>query len=89
MLLGKARAGIAQFTTAEANLLEAHPLFVKTLGLNRKSTRACNEALIDLYTKWNIAEPGKGFDAKAAEWRGKLKAATAEPGKLDAKGDKR
>lgn len=86
MLLGKARAGIAQFTSAEVNLLEAHPLFVKTLSINRKSARACSEALVDLYSKWNMAEPGKSYDAKAAEWRGKITPMPAEPGKPDAKG---
>jgi len=30
--------------------------------------------LVDLYTAWDAAEPGKGYDAKAAEWRGKLPA---------------
>jgi hypothetical protein len=40
------------------------------------------QALIDLYTAWHTAEPGKGYDAKAAEWKARLdaaKAASAKP----------
>ena len=28
--------------------------------------------LAELYEAWEEAEPGKGYDAKAAEWRGKI-----------------
>jgi hypothetical protein len=35
------------------------------------------QALIDLYTAWDKAEPGKGYDTKAAEWHAKLDAAKA------------
>ncbi|MCC6230308.1 MAG: serine/threonine protein kinase [Phycisphaerales bacterium] len=31
-----------------------------------------------LYEKWDIAEPGQGYDAKATEWKAKLDAAKAE-----------
>jgi hypothetical protein len=37
----------------------------------------CIRALIDLYAAWHAAEPGKGYDAKAAEWRKTLDAASA------------
>ena len=30
------------------------------------------EFLVDLYEAWHAAEPGKGYDAKATEWRAKL-----------------
>ena len=30
------------------------------------------ESLIDIYEARHAAEPGKGYDAKAAEWRAKL-----------------
>ena len=30
------------------------------------------DTLIQLYDYWHVAEPGKGYDAKAAEWRAKL-----------------
>jgi tetratricopeptide (TPR) repeat protein len=75
--LGRARVGAGydaeRFTLAEANLLEAHPIYVaaKTHGPTHKDTLACVQALVDLYTAWDKAEPGKGFDAKAAEWKAK------------------
>lgn len=27
---------------------------------------------VELYTEWHSAEPDKGYDAKAAEWKAKL-----------------
>lgn len=37
-----------------------------------KDTLACTQAIADLYTAWDEAEPGKSYDAKAAEWKAKL-----------------
>ncbi|MFO0859473.1 MAG: tetratricopeptide repeat protein [Phycisphaerales bacterium] len=82
--LGRARAGAGfdavRFTLAEANLLEAHPIYVaaKDRGPTHKDTLACVQALVDLYTTWDAAEPGKGYDAKASEWKTKLPAAAPE-----------
>ncbi len=79
-VFGRARVGVgydpARFARAESNLLEAHPIFVAApdRGPTHKDTLACVQGLIDLYTAWDAAEPGKGYDAKAAEWRGKLDA---------------
>jgi hypothetical protein len=28
--------------------------------------------LVEFYSLWDKAEPGKGYDAKAAEWNAKL-----------------
>lgn len=76
--LGRARVGVGydadRFTLAEANLLEAHPIYVaaKDRGPTHKDTLECVQALVDLYTAWDTAEPGKGYDAKTAEWRAKL-----------------
>jgi hypothetical protein len=33
---------------------------------DRKNVRNC---LAKLYEAWHAAEPGKGYDAKAAKWR--------------------
>ena len=79
--LGRARVGVGydaeRFALAEANLLEAHPIYVaaKDRGPTHKDTLACVQALVDLYTAWDAAEPGKGYDAKAAAWKAKLPAA--------------
>jgi tetratricopeptide (TPR) repeat protein len=69
---GQARAGLKQFETAEASLLEAHALWVKARGEKQDETRSCKQAIVDLYTEWNAAQPGKGYDTKAAEWKAKL-----------------
>jgi tetratricopeptide (TPR) repeat protein len=75
---GRARVGVGYdaegFKLAEANLLEAHGIYLaaKDRGPTHKDTLECVRALVDLYTAWNAAEPGNGYDAKAAEWRKKL-----------------
>ena len=38
----------------------------------RLSKRQALERIIKLYESWHAAEPGKVYDAKAAEWRAKL-----------------
>jgi tetratricopeptide (TPR) repeat protein len=73
--LGKARTGLGEFTAAEANLLEAQPIFVHARGPEHdRGMRECAQAIVDLYTAWNTKEPGKGYDAKAVEWKKKLDA---------------
>jgi serine/threonine protein kinase/Tfp pilus assembly protein PilF len=76
--LGRARAGLAKdsadFALAEASLLEAHGIFVKTPGHMPKDTRDCTQALADFYAVWDKADPGKGHDAKAAEWKAEVEA---------------
>lgn len=74
MNLGMARTGLREFAAAEAKLLQSHPIFVQTRGPTHKETRECTQALLDLYTAWHAAEPGRGRDAKAATWKAKLEA---------------
>jgi hypothetical protein len=71
MSLGKARTRLREFTAAETDLLEALATF-KAGDPNDSDIGHCTKAVIDLYNTWNNAEPGKGYDAKAAEWRRKL-----------------
>lgn len=77
--LGRARVGLAhdeeQFIVAEANLLEAHGIFVLTRGETHKNTLESVQGLIDLYTAWAAAEPDAGHAAKATEWQAVLDAA--------------
>ncbi|MBX3378402.1 MAG: serine/threonine protein kinase [Phycisphaeraceae bacterium] len=76
--LGRARVGLGhdaeRFALAEANLLEAHSMYAaaRDLGPTHKDTLACVQGLVDLYTAWDAAEPGKGYDAKAREWQSRL-----------------
>jgi len=72
--LAAARTGLNQFAAAEPIVLEAHAIFVKTRGPEHAETRGCTEMLVDFYTLWNKAAPGKGYDTKAVEWKAKLEA---------------
>jgi len=62
-----ARSALGQYADAEANLNEAHDILAASPYFP-KDLRDCMHALADLYTAWNKAQPGKGYDAKAAEW---------------------
>jgi hypothetical protein len=66
--LGRANAGVAQFQAGEANLLEAWET-ARGFGPGSKFAEDCMRALIALYEARDKAEPGKGYAAKAVEWR--------------------
>jgi len=70
--LGEARVGKGEFPTAEKTLLEAYTLLSAGFGEDHARTTKTIERTIKLYESWDAAEPGKGYDAKAAEWRAKL-----------------
>ena len=78
-MIGKCRAKMAkdpaEFAAIEARLLECQSTFAKLRGDNDIETRKATQDLIDFYTAWDKADPGKGYDAKAAEWKTKLEAA--------------
>jgi tetratricopeptide (TPR) repeat protein len=92
--LGRARVGVgydrARFALAEANLLEAHAIFLaaKDRGPSHKDTLECVKALADLYTAWEQAEPGKDYAAKAAEWKAALDAVKPPEATTPATGQK-
>jgi tetratricopeptide (TPR) repeat protein/tRNA A-37 threonylcarbamoyl transferase component Bud32 len=78
MTLGRARAELAKdpsdFALAEANLLEAHTTISQKPGDFSAVAIDCGKAIVELYAAWHKAEPGKGHDAHAAEWKKKLEA---------------
>jgi tetratricopeptide (TPR) repeat protein len=81
-LLGACRVAQLRFEEAEPLLVRSCAIIQQQPG-PRPSAQTKVEALqrvIDLYESWDAAEPGKGYDAKAAEWRAKLE--TGDP-KLD------
>jgi serine/threonine protein kinase/Tfp pilus assembly protein PilF len=45
------------------------------LGAEHPLSRAAVGALVELHTAWDKSEPGKGHDARAAEWKSTLDAA--------------
>jgi tetratricopeptide (TPR) repeat protein len=72
--LARALTGLARYPESESLLLSTS----KALGAGHGGAGAgrgpngedpCARDLVDLYTAWDRAEPGKGYDAKAAEWR--------------------
>ncbi|MCH7995301.1 MAG: tetratricopeptide repeat protein, partial [Planctomycetes bacterium] len=79
---GLALTSLGRYAEAEKALLEGHGILVAQLGDEHAQTARVVPYLVDLYDAWHAAEPGKGYDAKAAEWRAKLpkeKAAEATP----------
>jgi tetratricopeptide (TPR) repeat protein len=78
--LGRARVGLGyhaeRFALAESNLLEAHAIYLAATdrGPTHTDTIESVQGLVELYNAWHAAEPEKGFDAKASEWRAKLDA---------------
>jgi tetratricopeptide (TPR) repeat protein len=75
--LGNAQCRVGEFAVAEATLIDAQAIAVKVRGEKHKDTHGCNQALVDLYTAWHAAAPGKDYDAKAAQWKATLGAAEA------------
>ncbi|MCH8963861.1 MAG: serine/threonine protein kinase [Planctomycetes bacterium] len=61
-----------RFVEAEPLLLAMHEQFVGSSDESPSETQASIERLVSLYESWHAAEPGQGYDAKAAEWRAKL-----------------
>ena len=84
--------GQKSYAKAELLLLSAfkereRDVSTKSAGLVLTSPADLEETvqqLIDLYTAWHAADPGKGHDAEAATWRGKLTTPATQPGRDDA-----
>ncbi len=68
---------VGRYAEAEALLESAWDTFGRdatfpTFMLRRSMLRRCIEAHVKLYESWHAAEPGKGYDARAGEWRARL-----------------
>jgi hypothetical protein len=68
LALGKAHLGVHDYAAAEKSLISACSI-AANFGPGAKQARDCARARVDLYTAWNAAEPGKGYDTEADEWR--------------------
>jgi tetratricopeptide (TPR) repeat protein len=71
---GSSLRGLGRFAEGEPMLLEARGIIARTLGEDHDIARRMALDLERLYTDWDKAEPGKGYDAKAAEWNARQKA---------------
>lgn len=78
--MGTAHAGLHEYPAAENALTDAWRI-AANFGPGSKDARDCARALVNLYSAWNTAEPGKGHDAKLDQWRQTL--ATYEAAKND------
>jgi hypothetical protein len=79
--LAAASADAAEFAAAETDLLDAHARYTAAVPSTASSIAQTAQALADLYAAWHKAEPDKGHDAKAAEWKGRLEQAKQEQAK--------
>ena len=80
-MLGEVRAAQGRFTDAEPLVLDAYNgLLRNDVGMPRPEDtgldfkRDALERILSLYVAWHGAEPDKGHDARAAQWRTKLAA---------------
>lgn len=74
-ILGRSLVGTGEsshLAAAEQRLIEAHRIFVTLHGGAHSNVEETVHALITLYEGRHAAEPGGGFDAKAAEWRARV-----------------
>ncbi|MBS0457849.1 MAG: serine/threonine protein kinase [Proteobacteria bacterium] len=74
--LGTAERASRHYTEAERLLIEADAIDRKSPSGLREPIRVYGD-LASLYAAWDTAEPGKGYAAKAAEWKAKLDVANA------------
>jgi tetratricopeptide (TPR) repeat protein len=71
---GRALAHLNRFSAAEPLLLEcAEKLLDRSDAHPRQKQRAL-EAVAGLYEAWHVAEPEKGYDTQAGQWRDRLAA---------------
>ncbi len=68
-----------RFAQAEPLLLAMHEQIVGSNDGSQSKTQTSIERLATFCESWHAAEPGQGYDAKAAEWRAKLPQPADEP----------
>jgi tetratricopeptide (TPR) repeat protein len=73
-ILGEALAGQGKFDEAEPLLLDSYEQLQGNPDTPPEAVRKTLGRIIELYEAWDVAEPGKGYAEKAAEWRAKLPA---------------
>jgi hypothetical protein len=66
--LGGARLGRRDFSGANIALGDAWSI-ANNYGPGSTVARDCAQAMAELYTAWNEAETGKGYDVRASEWK--------------------
>src|SRR5262249_42598322 len=69
--LGIDLTGLNRFSEADAALLDAESALAAGSSPQGRHNQAIR-ALVDLYLRWDQAEPGKGYDAKAKSWQAQI-----------------
>ena len=62
----------ARFSDAEGQTQAAYDIRIDPKTANPRYATIAIDKMVTLYDMWNAAELGKGYDAKAAEWRAKF-----------------
>jgi serine/threonine protein kinase len=70
--LGLALAGLNRMPEAQVELLEAERVLAVERARIPGQYYTCAEALAGFYTAWDRAEPGRGYEVQAAQWRARL-----------------
>ena len=68
-----------EYDAAEANLSEAQAILSEAKGAAERDRTDVLNDLVELYDAWHAAEPGKSYDAKAAEWKDRLQEQESKP----------
>jgi serine/threonine protein kinase len=63
---------LRRFTEAEAAAMESHDCQATAWGPSHPRSIGAVTLIAQLYDAWHSADPDKGYDLKAAEWRAKL-----------------
>jgi len=71
---GETLGKLHRYRAAEEALEEAYEILMGSVGPENKYTIRVVEWFTDLYDAWHEAEPNKGYDTKADQWRAKLPA---------------
>ncbi len=74
---GSCLRDMERLAEAEPMLLEARGIIGRVMGDTHSVAIQMNLGLVMLYEAWEKADPGKGHDARAAEWRAKPQPATS------------
>ncbi len=70
--LGRALTKLGRYAEAEALLLAPQATYSQKPTVPQRSVGRVLKGLVELYDAWHEAEPEKGYDVKAAEWRTRL-----------------
>ncbi len=68
-----------KLSEAETLLLPSAAIAEATLPPRHQCRVALARSIAGLYTTWNAADPGKGYDVKAGAWKAKLDALNSPP----------